>query len=104
MTKIFLYEILVPTTFEDTKTPVRLRHHKEWDKVVKKVSGGLSIFRPIKGVWISSVDGKEIVDRMIPVRFTSTKNQALKILDFTKLHYRQICCMMYKISDEVIIR
>ena len=44
-----LYEILVPTKYGDNEKPIRTKHHKEWDKYVRKISGGLTILTPGKG-------------------------------------------------------
>jgi hypothetical protein len=95
-----LYEILVPTKFEDTKTPIRTRYHKKFDEVCRKYSDGLSIFKPIMGQWLHK--GELYEDRMIPVRLVCTRNELNNIMKFAKDHYRQIQIMAYKISDEVI--
>lgn len=96
---VVLYEILVPTQFEDTKKSVSVRHHREWDKVVRKITNGLTILKPAKGQWI---DGGELYeDRVIPVRIACDQKQFLQIMQFTLKHYRQLAIMGYKISDEV---
>lgn len=95
-----LWEILVPTQYNDTKTPVKTRHHRQWDKYVRSISGGLSIFKPIKGQWVHQ--GELYEERNIPVRIACTEKQIRHIGEFTKKHYRQICIMIYKISDNVI--
>jgi hypothetical protein len=99
MSKVSLFEILVPTKYEDTGKPVRLRHHKEWDKVVRKVSNGMTILRSARGQW--AFEGKLYEDRVIPVRLTANDKQMKDIAEFTKSHYRQLAVMYYKISDEV---
>lgn len=96
-----LYEILVPTRYEGgTQNFVSTRHHKKWDEYVRKISGGLTIFRPARGQWVYG--GKLYEDRVIPVRVACTAEQLQIILKFTKKHYRQIKIMAYKISEEVI--
>lgn len=98
---IKLYEILIPTQFElGPKNKIRTKHHKKWDEYVRKISGGLTIFRPAKGQWIHKE--KLYEDRVIPVRVACTKQQLDKILKFTKCHYRQIQILCYTISEEVI--
>lgn len=97
-----LWEILVPTKFEDTQKPVSLKHHKEWDKFVHKVAGGSTIMTPCKGYWIDS--DKLYKDRVIPVRIACTEKQIHKIIDFTLHHYRQIAVMAYKLSDTIILK
>lgn len=96
-----LYEILVPTIFNDTKGPVSTRHHKSWDMYVRNISGGLTILKPAKGQWIHK--GQLFEERVIPVRIACTPNQIRRIAEFTKNHYRQIAVMFYKISTEVVI-
>jgi len=95
-----LWEILVPTQYNDTKTPVKTRHHRQWDQMVRKIAGGLTIFKPVKGQWIHMESLYE--ERNIPVRIACTEKQIRQIGEFTKKHYRQICIMIYKISDNVI--
>ena len=95
-----LYEILVPTKFEDTQKPVSTKHHREWDKRVLGISGGLTIFKPTKGKWIHI--GQLYNDRMIPVRICCTPNQIDLIGQFTLKHYRQIEIMVYRVSEQVI--
>lgn len=101
MNEVYLYEVLVPCKYEDTQKPVSTRHHISWDNYVTKLSGGLTIFKPVKGRWVYL--NKEYNDRNIPVRIACTREQLDKILKFTKHHYRQIAVMAYKISEEVII-
>jgi hypothetical protein len=96
-----LFEILVPTKFEDTGGPVKLCHHKEWDKVILRISGGMTILRASIGRWVDNQHLYE--DRVIPVRIACTSKQMEEIAAFTKRHYRQIAVMYYKLSDDVYI-
>ena len=95
-----IWEILVPTVMNNK--PVRTKHHKEWDKYVRSLSGGLTILQTSKGQWID--EGKIFYDRIIPVRVYCSRKHIEKIVDFTIKHYRQISVMAYKISNEVIIK
>ena len=62
-----LYEVLVPTMFGFPKVkPISTKHHKNWDKEVQKITGGLTIFKPAEGRWIN--EGTEYPERVIPVR------------------------------------
>lgn len=123
-----LYEILVPTIYGDSMKPIRTRHHKEWDKFVKKVTGGLTILSPAKGIWVN--EGVDYPEKVIPVRvmceepYESAKlvydNRGIwvgtkfptgpdtyqidKIIDFTIKHYRQKAVMFYVISNQVNIK
>lgn len=97
----FLWEILVPTQFNDGK-PIRTRYHRVWDKKVYDISGGITIMKPAIGTWISptSVLYRE---RMIPVRVSCTRSQLEQILHITKQYYKQEAIFAYLISEEVII-
>lgn len=95
-----MYEILVPCQWNNGK-PVRTRHHKEWDKVVRKISGGLTIMKPAKGQWISR-ENLLYEERMIPVRILCNHAEITKIANFTIKHYRQLAILAYEISRNVI--
>lgn len=104
---MYLYEILVPTIYGDTLKPIRTKHHKEWDKAIKKITGGLTIMSPAKGQWIHQ--GKDFDERVIPVRLAipndhTTSVKLKKIVDFTLTHYRQKAVMYYRISDHCVIK
>lgn len=93
-----LFEILVPTRY-NTGKPVRTKHHKEWDKVVRKVAGGLTILTPVKGQWKYNND--VYAERMIPVRIACTDGQIKKIAEFSIGHYKQEAVMYYALSNQV---
>lgn len=98
---IGLWEILVPTKFEDTGKPVSKRHHNKWDEYVTKITGGLTVFKPTtKGEWVHK--GDTYRDRTIPVRLTCSRWDIELICEFTRKHYRQKAILAYKLSDEVI--
>ena len=62
-----LYEILVPTMFGYPKvTPICTRHHKNWDKEVIKITGGMTLMKPAEGRWVDK--GELYPERVIPVR------------------------------------
>lgn len=97
-----LYEILVPTMMNGL--PVRTRHHKEWDKVVRNMTGGMTILKPAKGQWLDELSGNTLhEERVIPVRLACTYIQLHKVIEFTLKHYNQLAVMAYKVSDEVYI-
>lgn len=96
-----LYEILVPTIYGDTKKPIRTAHHKNWDKEIIKLTGGLTILKPGKGTWV--YNNETYKERVIPVRIRCDKKNLDKIVQFTLAHYRQIAVMYYKITDECYI-
>jgi hypothetical protein len=97
-----IWEILVPTVRNDG-TPIRTRFHREWDRRVRRISGGLTVLPPARGQWLSP--SKQLFEeRMIPVRIACTRKQIETIADMTAAYYRQQAVMFYKISDEVVIK
>jgi hypothetical protein len=97
-----MWEILVPTIRNDGR-PFRTKFHQIWDENVRKISGGLTVFPPAKGQWISP-DGELFTERMIPVRIIATREEIDQIVDLTGKYYDQLAILAYKISDEVILR
>lgn len=96
-----LYEVLVPTIYGDTMKPIKTKHHKRWDERVKKISGGLTILTPGKGVWVH--EGKDYIERVIPVRIMCDEKSIKKIVEITLQHYRQKAVMYYVLSTECFI-
>jgi hypothetical protein len=97
-----MWEIMVPCQWNNGR-PVRTRHHKEWDKRVRALSGGLTIMMPGKGQWLDG-DGTLYEERVIPVRIACSKSIIEKIMDITANHYKQLAILAYKVSDEVLIK
>lgn len=95
-----LYEILIPTV--KNGKPIHTRYHKVWDKYVTKISKGLTILHPHKGIWVSPSSGT-IEERMIPVRIACTESELLDIINFSLTYYDQEAIMAYEISNKVII-
>lgn len=111
---MMLWEILVPTEMvpDDGKgnilwnkptRAIRTKHHQEWDKKVRAISGGLTILTPAKGQWIEPSSQELFSERMIPVRIACNKDQIQEIANFTIIHYRQKAVLFYKVTDEVKI-
>ena len=98
-----LYEIFVPTQYGDTLKPIRTRHHKEWDKRIRAISGGLTICSPSRGQWVNPKDKKVVEEKVIPVRIACSEKQMEKIVKITLDHYRQNAVMFFLLSDKVII-
>ena len=91
-----LWEILVPCQWSDGK-PVRTRYHKEWDRRVRDITGGLTVLKPGTGQWVN--EGEVYIERMIPVRIMATREQMLQICRITTRHYEQLAVMFYKVSE-----
>ena len=97
---MLLWEIIVPTQFDDTKEDIPVEHHREWDRLVREISGGLTMLRSATGQWVQA--GQVQQENVIPVRLIATREQIEEIAKFTARHYRQRVAMVYKISDEVL--
>lgn len=99
-----LWEILVPAnTFNDGER-ITLFHHREFDKYVESIAGGLTIMKPVRGMWREETSDKSFHEPMIPVRILCTEEQLNRIIDFTIKHYRQLAVLAYRISDRVILK
>lgn len=99
-----VWEIMVPTVRTNGK-PYRTRHHREWDKRVRRISGGLTIHPVSKGQWISEGTGEVYVERMIPVRIVATREQMDEIIDITLNHYSdQEAVLAAVVSTEYILK
>lgn len=116
-----LYEVLVPTIYGDTMKPIRTRHHKEWDKYIQSITGGLTILSSAQGKWTH--EGVEYPEKVIPVRVMVEEEEMMyldtrmrdtgersldhpqinKIIQFTLSHYRQKAVMFYVVSNQVQI-
>ena len=92
-----MWMVLVPTIRNDGR-PIRLRFHRVWDEEVKKITGGLTINPPVKGVWLSE-EGDEYRERMIPVSIMATREQIARICEYTKTYYEQIEVLAYEVGD-----
>jgi hypothetical protein len=99
---ICLFEILVPTVRNNGR-PYTTKFHKVWDKKVRAISGGLTIMAPSKGQWVAP-DGTLFVERMIPVRFLATRQQAKEVINYTLKYYDQLAILCHEVSDTVILK
>jgi hypothetical protein len=95
-----LFEIYVPTQ-KNCGKPIRTRQHREWDRRVRKITGGLTVYKPVKGQWVDKSDDRLYAERMIPVRVVATDQEMRCIADLTKKFYEQITVLYYKLSSEV---
>lgn len=96
-----LFQILVPTQYGDTKKPIRTAHHKNWDAMVRKICGGLTIMTPAKGQWMFG--GELFAEKVIPVSIFCSEEQMKKIVEFSFKHYRQHAIMYYVLSSECYV-
>lgn len=98
-----MWELYVPCVRNNGR-PIRTRCHREWDSRVRRISGGLTIYPPVRGQWISPATSNLFVERMIPVRIACTREQIKKIIDMTIDFYDQEAVLCTKISEEVILK
>lgn len=94
-----LFQILVPCNFNDGK-PIRTRHHREWDKQVQKITGGMTILPPGRGKWIDQETDTNYIDRVIPVNIIASDEDMKRIAKITIKHYKQLAVLYYRLSNE----
>lgn len=99
----FMWEILVPTIRRADGKPLRKRFHQVWDRMVRDISGGLTIMPPSKGQWVCP-KGDLYVERMIPVKFLATEEQMEEIVDMTAIYYDQLAVLCTRVADKVTMR
>ncbi len=97
-----LWEILVPNYAKNGKK-YSLDHHHQWDEKVKQISGGLTILKSAKGIWVNR-KGKSFREEMIPVRIYCSEDYIEKIIALTLRYYDQEAIMAYEVSSNVKIR
>jgi len=93
----------VPLT-DDDGIDFSLGHHKEWDRKVRAIANGLTIYKPARGTWLSPVTMQYHEEYMIPVKIIATKEQMEQILDITVEHYKQEAVIAFKLSEDIITR
>ncbi len=110
---------MIPAYFNDGDL-ISVPYHREWDKFVLSVTGGMTILKPAKGTWFN--EHKKYTETVIPVRimceenqldtqFIETfgakdnrdKSQIDQIIQFTLSHYRQKAVFYYVVSNNVQI-
>jgi|SRR3989344_5667063 len=94
-----LWEILVPS-HSNQGIEYALDHHRTWDNEVRKISGGLTILKSVRGQWIDE-QGELFSERMIPVRVSCTEPDINRIIDLTLIHYDQKAVLAYEVSRNV---
>ena len=97
-----MWEIYVPTVSNCGK-PYRTRYHRVWDKKVREIAGGLTIYQPVIGQWVDEDNDDLYNERMIPVRIACDRDKILEIMRWTMNYYKQEAVMVTKVSDTVLI-
>ena len=100
ITNKYLWEILVPH-HDNAGVSFKVPYHREWDAKVREITGGLTIFKPSKGQWVSG--DRVYFDKMIPVRIYCTEKEIDEIIKITLNHYDQEAVFCMRISDLVKI-
>jgi len=98
-----LWEILVPVVNNRGKK-IPVKFHQGWDAKVRAISGGLTIRKPEKGQWVHPESKSLFAEKMIPVKFMGTRDEADQIAQMTLEYYDQQAVMCYKIAEEVIMK
>ena len=97
-----LYEILVPTKYGDTQKPISTKHHKEWDKRVRTLTGGLTILTPAKGQFV--YENSLLKERIIPVRIMCEESIMQQIVQLTiNTIARRQSCSSYSLREPILL-
>jgi hypothetical protein len=94
-----LWRILLPVAGNDGLLFLS-RHHKRFYDLVLELSGGSTENSWSNGNWID--EGVLYQDRVVPLEFLATTEEAEKILAFACKHYDQSEILCYPISDRVL--
>lgn len=101
MTEQF-WEVLVPCVRNNGR-PISTRCHREFDRQLRRITGGLTVMPPVRGQWVSP-SGELFVERMIPVRVVATEPQIEAVADLAARYYDQQAILYYRVSDYVRIK
>jgi hypothetical protein len=75
------------------------RHHLKLERLVFKISGGSTDNPWSNGKWMNK--GRVYKDRVVPLEFLATTEEADKIAAFALIHYEQMEILCVPISDRV---
>jgi len=98
-----LWEIMIPKNI-DKHTIFHVSSHRQWNKYVEELTGGMVFFSNLDRRWISSTKTSPYFDNKIPVRIFCSKEQMDKIIDFTMQHYDQKHVIAYELSNNIILK
>ncbi len=97
-----LWEILVPTV-SNSGRPFTVRHHRQWDQMVKSTAGGMTLVQPVRGSWIDPETRTEYTERVIPVRIMCTREQITAICKETARFYDQLAVLATLVATETVL-
>jgi hypothetical protein len=92
----YFWKIFVPVN-NNEGIKFSLTYHQEWDKKVRSITGGLTVFKTSKGQFVMG----DVVfhDRMIPVEIYCTESQIDQIIQITMEYYHQEAILCTRVSD-----
>jgi len=94
-----LFEIVIPTHYNDQK-PISAERHQTFYNYVLLYSNGITISGPMIGHWKNNI-GIIQKEEVITVKFTTSNGYAEKIARYAQSLYYQNKIMYYKLSDSV---
>jgi hypothetical protein len=97
-----LWEILVPTV-SNSDRPFSVRHHRQWDQMVARIAGGMTLVLPVRGTWIEPTTGADFTERMIPVRIMCSREQIVEICKETARFYDQLAVFASLVATETVM-
>lgn len=98
-----LWEILVPLVKPNSSVRFSKSHHEKWYALVRSITGGLTVFAPVYGQWLSP-EGNIVKEVLVPIRISCTFGDINKVSDLVASHYNQTAVMFYKLTDDVRIK
>jgi len=99
---VMMWEILVPANDKDGNE-ISVSYHQQWDDFVYSLSEGMTLLKTAKGTWIHPQTKTLIVEPMIPVRISCSREDIIKIAKFTKQYYNQHTVLAYQVSIDVLM-
>lgn len=97
-----LWEVLVPTV-SNTGKPFSVRHHRQWDAMVKNIAGGMTLVQPVRGSWVDPETETEYTERVIPVRIMCDRAQIIEICKETARFYDQLAVLATLVASETVL-
>ncbi len=92
----YLWEILIPEKPNKSTQPFSQDHHDPLFAMLRKVSGGSTRCPVAYGEWVH--EGEVLGENMIPVRFTSSREDARGIAKWAREHYDQDLIWAYPLA------
>jgi len=94
-----VWRIFVPR-FSNQGLEYQIDYHREWDKRVRDIAGGVTILRTARGQWVNP-EGAVFAEEMIPVEIYCDEPSIDSIIQLTMDYYDQEAIFAYKASFDV---